>query len=394
MKFLIALLLHLLLPSSVQVTFAKTYPPYCSIRTEQIKRSIPKLKTNTPLTNHFQSLTLQHVTTIIRHGARTPYAPHQCWTGYDDPDADTSTWECTLTTLTRPQSENAIALETLVNGNTYQSTSESGQGLFFDYEKIYDANWSKKHPNHYPMNMANDLRGNCQKGQLILKGHAQQVINGKIIKNAYVLDDELGVELPDVGILFDFNAEQNITIVHQRAYDEPRLYFRSDDDQRTIMSGQFLLGEVFSDLMVKHEEHYQLEGKEEDRPVIRVHTADRDKDVLAPNYNTCPRLTELEEEARGSTGFQERFVESFEALTMKRLAIEEFGGIDRMTNPGEAVDCVMTTLCEDKTLPYVLDVDKSSGDQALIDQYGQDIFDRYINFVSTMLMMLFQLFYS
>lgn len=362
---------------------ARSYPSYCSTRDEQLKRRIPKLKSNTPLTGHISNLSLQHVTTIIRHGSRTPYAPHSCWSGYTDPQSDTSTWECKLTSIIRPQTENAINLESIVHGNTYESTTDSGHGLFFEFEKMYNANWSKDHPEHFPSNMANDLRGNCQKGQLILKGHDQQIINGQILKQAYISNDPNGFNTPDVGILYDYNIEKDITNVNQRAYDEPNLYFRSDDDQRTLMSGQILLREMFDDLMVKHEEHYQLEGKDQDRPIIRVHTADRDRDVLAPNPLICPRLTELEIEARKSSDYQQKFVKSDTALLMKTLAEDEFGGADRMQDGGEAVDCVMTTVCEDKTLPYVLDVDKSANDQNVIDKYGNNIFDRFVNFVSS-----------
>jgi hypothetical protein len=359
----------------------KAYDPYCSTPDEQKTRQIPKLKTNTPLTNSIQKLNLLHVTTIIRHGSRTPYAPHKCWEGYDEYPIDTATWECTLTSMMRPQSEEAIVLQELVNGVTDQSTAESGKGLFFEFQKLYDANWSKNHPNHYPPNIANDLRGNCQKGQLIMKGHGQQIINGKILQSAYVTNSDDFTQA-DVATLYDFTDEISNTIVNERAYDEPNLYFRSDDDERTLMSGQLLLEQFFGKLMKAHEAHYKQEGKSQDRPVIRTHTSDRDKDILAPNYNTCPRLTEIEMEAIGSEEYQKLYVHSAEAKTMQELTLNEFGGLDRMQNPAEAVDCVMTTHCEDKTLPYVLDTEKSGNDQTMIDYYGDNIFDRYVNFVS------------
>jgi hypothetical protein len=374
------------LPNSdgIVVVDAKTYHPYCSKKEEQATRRIPGLKTNTPLTDSVETFTLKHVTAVIRHGSRTPWSPHQCWDGYLDPTSDTSTWECTLTSMMRPQSEEAISLESLVGGVTDQATAESGRGLFFEFEKLYDANWSKDHPDHYPSNMGNDLRGNCLKGQLIMGGHLQQVINGQLIQQAYVknsnLDDnQIFSNEPDVGVLFDFIEEEPKTIVNQRAYDEPSLYFRSDDDERTLMSGQFLLEQLFGNLMKKHEEHYKDEGKDQDRPVIRVHTSDRDKDVLAPNYSSCPRIVELEEEAVASSEYKDMFVNSDEAKIMKLLAVDQFGE-SKMQDAWEAIDCVMTTHCEDKTLPYVLDVDKSSDDQVIIDKYGEDIFHRYVDF--------------
>jgi ubiquitin-like domain-containing CTD phosphatase 1 len=364
----------------------KSYPDYCSAREDQLQRRIPPLKTNTPLMQNVQSTSLKHVTTIIRHGSRTPWAPHQCWSGYSDPSADTSTWECTLTAMMRPQSEQAIALETLVTGQSDESSLESGQGLFFEFQKLYDANWSKDHPHHYPPNMGNDLGGNCQVGQLISKGHEQQVLNGKLIQKAYVKVDDL--DDPEVGMLYNFLDEKSQTSVTQRAYDEPQLYFRSDDDERTLMSGQLLLEELFGDLMKEHEFIYKLNGEETDRPVIRVHTADRDKDVLSPNRRICPRLDEIEEEAMASADFIARFVLSTEAKTMQRFAKNELSGGDdddiRMTNPEEAIDCIMTTICEDKTLPFALDTEQSGNDPRLIHEYGQQIFNRFIHFVSAL----------
>lgn len=373
-----------------------SYPPYCSRKEDQIKRRIPALREDTPLYQSFNNPpSLIHVTTVIRHGSRTPYAPHTCWAGYTDPSSDTSTWQCTLSSLMRPQSESAIALEALLNSNSgsgsgdniddinNQSTSESGQGLFFEFQKLYDANWSPKHPSHFPPNMSNELRGNCQKGQLILAGHAQQIRNGELIRQAYIKKiDDLGFDEPDVGVLYDFNEERLgvNTYVNKRAYDEPRLYFRSDDDERTLMSGSFVVQQVFDELMKSHESTYKSEGKEVDRPVIRLHTADRSRDVLAPNHVTCPRLTELARDAMLSREYKEEFELSEEAVIMNKLAKEQFGGESYMQDAGEAFDCVMTTLCEDKTLPYVLDKDKSGDDQEMIDKYGKDILDRYIDF--------------
>jgi len=369
----------------------RTYPSYCSTPDQmEATRHIPPLyssNTNTPLYENVDKFTLLHVTTVIRHGARTPYAPHQCWSNYDDHNVDTSSWECTLTSMMNPQSEDAISLEYLEPGEVetiqneeYSETAQSGKGLFFLYQKKYDANWSEEYPDHYPDNMVNDLRGNCQRGQLILKGHAQQLTNGKILQKAYVKYSAINLDEPKVGTLFDFDEEELKTIVKQRAYDEPSLYFRSDDDERTLISGQILLRQFFGDLMKEHQQHYKDEGKDQDRPVIRVHTADRDKDVLAPNPDICPRLNELEEEAKASRDYQEKFVESEEAKIMKQLGDDELGGYWMMEDPGVAIDCVMTTSCADKTLPYVLDVDKSKNDADLIEKYGPDIFQRFVDF--------------
>jgi len=283
----------------------------------------------------------------------------------------------------RPQSSEAVDIEYLVDGISEQIIQMSGKGQFFSFDKLYNANWSPKHPNHFPQNVANDLRGNCQKGQLILKGHAQQVNNAHALRSAYIkYDDYID---PTVDVLLDFvGKEQGVTIVGERAYDEPRLYFRSDDDERTLMSGMILLEGMYGSLMKDHEAHYKAEevgdGDRIGVPVIAVHTADRDKDILAPNSLACPRLVELEMEAIGSPGYQEKFVRSEEAVVMKNLSREQFGGLGRMQDADEAVDCVMTTVCEDKTLPYALDEEQSGDDQDILDKYGQNLFQRFVDF--------------
>lgn len=359
------------------ISAARTYPEYCTTRDQQLQRRIPKLATDTPLARNLNAANIKHVTAIIRHGSRTPWARHQCWDGYNDPSTDTATWECKLTSMMRPQSEEAVSYESLLSGVSDQVTAESGRGLFFEFQKLYDANWSKKHPNHFPENMQNEFRGNCQQGQLIFEGYAQQQRNAEILKEAYFSKD---FDEPDVGTLYNFEDEVQKTTVGGRAYDEPQLYFRSDDDERTMMSGQILIGKFFGELMEKHEKRYQLEGKGDDRPVIRVHTADRVKDVLAPNPTTCPRLQEIKQEAERSEGYREKFLFSDDAKLMRQLAANEFGGKSMMSDSEEAIDCVMTTVCEDKELPYVLDAGES--DQDVIDNYGKNIFDRFIQFVS------------
>ena len=90
--------------------------------------------------------------------------------------------------------------------------------------------------------MRNVLGGTCQKGQLILSGYDQQVENGKILKNVYVIDNE---ESPNIHrdndhLLFDFEADV-FGKYHDRDYEGSNLYFRADDFQRMVMSGQVLL---------------------------------------------------------------------------------------------------------------------------------------------------------
>ena len=83
------------------------YPPYCSTPDEMEKRAVPPLKKGDgPPRGEGTSeeSRLVHVTALIRHGARTPYAAapyYVCWDGYWD-DPETGSWDCELKTYVSP----------------------------------------------------------------------------------------------------------------------------------------------------------------------------------------------------------------------------------------------------------------------------------------------------
>ena len=86
--------------TTVTGSLQSSNPPYCSCKEDQIKRHIPALQQDTPLYESFNNPpNLLHVTTVIRHGSQTPYAPHTCWAGYTDPSSDASIWQHTLSSL-------------------------------------------------------------------------------------------------------------------------------------------------------------------------------------------------------------------------------------------------------------------------------------------------------
>lgn len=88
------------------------YPPYCSTPDEMEKRAVPPLKKakgdDGPQKGGEEEVSessrLVHVTALIRHGARTPYAAapsYVCWDGYWD-DPETGVWDCELKTYVSP----------------------------------------------------------------------------------------------------------------------------------------------------------------------------------------------------------------------------------------------------------------------------------------------------
>jgi hypothetical protein len=373
---------------SIQYKSGKTYPDYCSTQQQQLSREIPELNTNSPLLSLNETMKLLHVTTVIRHGDRTPWGRHTCWETYLDKGEDTAEWDCSLSSLSAAPATIAIEelnTQDLEYGETLKSPSKqteisylSGANPSFMFEKRYDANFSPTHSTHFPENLGDHLGGTCQVGQLTLRGFEQQRYNGRLLRNAYVKYDKQVLNSnkdPDM-ILFDFDEEEDETQYGQRVYDDPSVYFRSDDDQRTIMSGQALLGEMFGDIMAHH---LNLDANKHN-PVIRVHTSDRNRDFLAPNEEICPRLPQVEHEAKQSQEWIEKFETSEEARIMKKFADEYLSGWWRYADADVAMDCFMTTACSDRTLPYALDVDQSGSDQNLIDKYRSGLVDRWVQF--------------
>lgn len=308
------------------------YPEYCSTEAQMNQREIPPVQKPLFATPD-QQTKLLHVTSIIRHGARTPYADYKCWNGWEY-----QSWDCNLNSLSAPPSKFAVEHLELEGAD---ATGQEGEGLFFFFEKIFDSLQD-------PPQLRNSLNGTCQVGQLLLRGYVQELHNGRMLRRTYIRDDN-GVmsddgttakAIPDEMVLFDLNKDVSI-----RPYEEPYLYYRTDDDERTIMSGQVLIRGMFEDLLQKHST--QLGNQSE--PVIRVHTADKIRDILSPNPEICPRLRQLWKDAESSREYVERFVKSDEAKAMKQLMADLGGEFQEA-----AQDCIMTTICNDKELPEIL----------------------------------------
>jgi len=334
------------------------YPPYCSQPEEMAKRAVPPLQSDDP------DIKLVHVTSIIRHGARTPWS-HQmmCWDGYWQDD-ETGVWNCDLTTMVSPPSapfvEEVEDNPSLVDN---EIDAELGSSSMFLFEKRYDA------LNHPPF-LTNYLNGTCQEGQLILRGYEQELANGRHLRQGYV-HDGLSINSSSLASmdermrLFDLTTDDD-DLGGRKPYEEPNLRYRADDGQRTLMSGQVLLRGMWGDIIARDS---AITGE---NPVITVHTADYDIDVIAPRVGNCPRVADLWEEAIQSDSYQ-AFINSKEANTLKTIMVEELGN-DFSNN---VHDCLMTTMCTDRKLPEILDdYGRSNGG----GKYGENIFQRFVDF--------------
>jgi ubiquitin-like domain-containing CTD phosphatase 1 len=287
------------------------------------ERAIPPLNKPADL-----QTSLLHVTIIIRHGARTPWNDHTCWTGWKEQD-----WNCELKTLTAPPSQPEILL---LEKNTTENVELNGEGAMFLFEKNYDALMD-------PPQLRNTFKGNCQKGQLLMRGYVQELHNGKMLRDTYVKEQNSANSEggTDDLVLIDLNEGGDL-----RPYEEPNLYYRADDDQRTIMSGQVLLRGLFGDLIQQHSKEL---GTQVD-PTIVLHTADKNRDILSMNPDVCPRLNDLWDEAEKSLEYAKKFVNNRESQELNEL-MESLGGDFR----DQAEDCLMTAICNDRDLPEALD---------------------------------------
>jgi len=299
-----------------------SYPKYCSNPSEMAKRNVPPLNIEGTGLPEDASIDILQVSSIIRHGQRTPYAGNiPCWSKYKAKDTDTSSWDCELTTWSSPP-----------------RFDPSEKYLLF--EKKYDA---LSEP------LGNFLGGTCQMGQLIVPGYEQEHINGQILRDAYFGDANAN-ETYGKNILF---LDNDVEV--PKPYASPFTFYRADDEQRTLMSGQVLLRGLF---------HQDLQDKD---GAIELHTADYHNDVLTSNEQLCPTLTKLREEALQSDEFQQKN-SSMEAAELREILAEDLGSEGFMDGghwfePMDYIlDCLMTTMCTDRTLPDRVDDFGSTSD--------------------------------
>lgn len=339
------------------------YPPYCSTTEEIEKRAIPPLSNNN---NNIPTTQLVHVTALIRHGSRTPFAgapSYQCWNGYWD-SPDTGIWNCDLKTYMSPPATTKEKHEVDGEGNLIEEEPD------FLFEKRYDALSLSSEGG----TTGNILNGTCQMGQLLAKGYEQELRNGKHLREAYFYDGENTVDGQHAAAdprmrLWDLtkhtNEGRSVVSVGDETkaiYQEPNLRYRADDEQRTLMSGQVLLRGLFGpELLAGSGDN----DDDDETAVIKLHTADYTVDVLTPNGKICPRVAELHNEAYESDEYKKWIETSLEVKTVNTFMKEKMG-LD--TVPEDILDCMMTTICTDRKLPDVLNDWVSEGDGGMFDR--------------------------
>lgn len=322
-------------------------------------RTIPPLFATHPNTN-LGATRLVHVTAIIRHGARTPWAgasAMKCWDGFWS-SPETGVWNCNDLTTTMAVPDTSTDTES-----------------FFVFDKRYDAL-------SFPEDgLVNELNGTCQMGQLLLQGYHQELENGKMLRQTYgfnAQDAPAGRRLDDDNNSVAENNDAGGGDVEDHSDDDGRmklldlsldrylpwrpkyLHWRSDDDQRTVMSGQTLLRGLFEQELIRHRAEQGGEGSSSSSSAyttINLHIADRDKDILDANEEYCPRLVEIREAAMQSKEYQD-FNNSQATKDVREFMSKQLG-VDA-NDSNDILDCLMCTICTDRPLhPAVDDYDGS-----------------------------------
>jgi len=261
----------------------KVLPSYCN--------EDPTKSTIVPLTleEAGRVTSLKQVQVMIRHGARTPWGAEPCWKNYD------VSWnDCNVTELM------------LASPTPYPYNSQAVPEPWL-FRKIYDA---------FP----SDLNGeNCFTGQLLGKGYDQELENGRILRKQYLE-----------------NANPAINLFPSTAWDtadEKDVYLRSDDEQRTLMSGQTLLSALFD---------------VNSTAIVAWHTGDENLDQIAPNTEACPALTGAQSLAMASRKFQT--VNNSAHIVGLSQQLDDILGAGYWTWYN-VIDCFMTTVCTGREIP-------------------------------------------
>jgi Histidine phosphatase superfamily (branch 2) len=300
-------------------------------------RRIPPLTSLSSSSSSSRAIRLVHVTVVSRHGARAPKGKHECWPGYYS-DFDTAVWDCHDLTTVGGRTGN-VPPSLFGGGSTFTENSNSTNLLVL--ERVYDglpsSRGSGSAADTAPQTtITNILNGTCQVAQLLRKGYDQHLWNGRMLRSTYVNDvqEENGTA----------SAAPGATVQFLPANLDPtrHIHFRSDDEQRTIASGQaLLLGLLGAD------RGSASAGASAIR--IPVHTADKARDVISANDDLCEKLKDLEDKAYDSKDYK-HLQKDYDLKETKEWMKAHFGY--KLSHP---MQCLMTAICNDRTLPDVLD---------------------------------------
>jgi len=252
-------------------SYAKFFPPYCHKDLNQ--NAIPELTRSTR-----QKVEILQVQVIIRHGARAPYSEGLCWEGYN------ATWDCDAMNMMLP-----------ILGNTHPLP-------LISFVEKFDAG-------------ENLLGGSCPLAGLLDEGFEQHIANGRHLREAYLGPGKL------------FNTLDLAAVID-------KTYFQSDNEERTVMSGQVLVSSMFN---------------KTGSLTVDWHTMDYKADqFLKIEPSQCPITTGFQRVAVKAQEYQD-YNNSIDTVLLVEEMEEVFGSYAHLEGP--LFDCLMTNLCSEKKLP-------------------------------------------
>lgn len=89
---------------------------------------------------------------------------------------------------------------------------------------------------------SNELGGNCQTGQLLYDGYSQHLTNGQYLYDAYIAGGGSGDDDDGSAAIYQLFDSDDISAINVTE----NVYLRSDDEERTLMSGQTLIRGMFN----------------------------------------------------------------------------------------------------------------------------------------------------
>lgn len=185
-----------------------------------------------------------------------------------------------------------------------------------------------QHDARGPDGRQNDLKGTCHIGELLAQGYEQEIINGQHLRDAYISYDE-------VNALTLFHDEDTYP------WEHGQIYIRSDDQQRTLTSGETLVRGL---LQPDIQEYF---GEFNKYPILNMHTKDG-YSALAPSELACPRLLQIYEEYLETEHYKINYEQSNESHELAEFVTKKF---DRDFEQFDAIDCLATIMCTDRELP-------------------------------------------
>ncbi|OQR97575.1 hypothetical protein ACHHYP_10210 [Achlya hypogyna] len=226
---------------------------------------------------------------VARHGARAPYYAVFCWD--DAPSPVSITWNCTT---------NQVWTQNMDEG------SARGYGRLYKKEYI---------------DGRNVLNGTCTVGGLLPTGREQHRQNGQILRNAYI----------GAGKLF---SSDKISAVAPH-----ELLLRSDDQERTLGSGQALVDTLFP---------YSPDDEADVGHMLTWMTADAASDYIDHRRDTsCPMLDRMAKDITNSPAMvQHRNSPDVLALADKFNKI-----VGKKFQWDTCLECLMIARCNDIPLP-------------------------------------------